>query len=246
MDQTEQVAFDYLVHLSVGKVTYEPDGNVPPDFLVGDHIAVEVRRLNQNFETDHDYEGLEQAEIPLWRAVERIAASFGPPTGDRSWFLSVTFRRPLPPKPTVESTLRASLERFAGTSPKTTTRIEVGERLSIDLHPASTALETMFVMGGSSDLDQGGWVVPEVSRNLRICVEEKSRAISHVRGRYLRWWLILVDRSGFLFDEYIRPEIAGRVSVPHDWDRVLMIHPRDPQFALEVPRTGLPESSAAI
>lgn len=31
------------------KVTHEPDRNIPPDFLVNDEIAIEVRRLNQNY-----------------------------------------------------------------------------------------------------------------------------------------------------------------------------------------------------
>jgi len=34
-------------------------GNLPPDFVVGDDVAVEVRRLNQNHETGEAYGGLE-------------------------------------------------------------------------------------------------------------------------------------------------------------------------------------------
>ncbi len=48
MDQSESHARDYLEHLGLGRVVYQPDGNVPPDFLVDGRIAVEVRRLNEN------------------------------------------------------------------------------------------------------------------------------------------------------------------------------------------------------
>jgi hypothetical protein len=29
-------------------IRYEPDGNIPPDILLYDKIAIEVRRLNEN------------------------------------------------------------------------------------------------------------------------------------------------------------------------------------------------------
>jgi hypothetical protein len=37
----------YLKNLYGGNVVFEPDGNIPPDFLVNSVYAVEVRRLNQ-------------------------------------------------------------------------------------------------------------------------------------------------------------------------------------------------------
>ena len=46
MKPEEKTAEKYLSALSLGPVTYEPDGNVPPDFKVGKSLGVEVRRLN--------------------------------------------------------------------------------------------------------------------------------------------------------------------------------------------------------
>ena len=45
MNKDEQIAESYLESLELGAVIYEPDGKVPPDFLVDRRIAVEVRRL---------------------------------------------------------------------------------------------------------------------------------------------------------------------------------------------------------
>jgi hypothetical protein len=39
MDATEALAARYLESLGLGPVVYEPDGNVPPDFLLGDRVA---------------------------------------------------------------------------------------------------------------------------------------------------------------------------------------------------------------
>ena len=44
MDRSEQVAMKHLLFCGFSTVVYEPDGNVPPDFLVDGSIAVEVRR----------------------------------------------------------------------------------------------------------------------------------------------------------------------------------------------------------
>jgi len=41
MGLSEEVAEKYLVHLGFKSIDYEKDGNVPPDFVVDDGIAVE-------------------------------------------------------------------------------------------------------------------------------------------------------------------------------------------------------------
>jgi len=51
MDSSERIVYQYLSYQGFSDVAYEPDGNVPPDFLLNGRIAVEVRRLNQNEDT---------------------------------------------------------------------------------------------------------------------------------------------------------------------------------------------------
>jgi hypothetical protein len=48
MDEAEAHIHKYLAHRGFVDIKHEPDGNVPPDFLVNDRIAVEVRRLIQH------------------------------------------------------------------------------------------------------------------------------------------------------------------------------------------------------
>ncbi|MNE64604.1 hypothetical protein D3C80_1600240 [compost metagenome] len=71
MYRSEELAKAYLESLGLGPVAYEPDGHVPPDFMIGD-IAIEVRRLNQNFESDDGYEGHESVEASVLRYVEKL------------------------------------------------------------------------------------------------------------------------------------------------------------------------------
>jgi len=90
MDPTERLAKQYLESLALGPVDYEPDGNVPPDFLVDGRIAVEIRRLNQSHEhPDGTYEGLEQRWIPLWQRLRKHLSSLGPSVLGESWYVCV-------------------------------------------------------------------------------------------------------------------------------------------------------------
>ena len=59
MRRSEEAVDRFLRGLEVGDVRFEPDGNVPPDFLVDERIAVEARRLNQNELLGNGYRGLE-------------------------------------------------------------------------------------------------------------------------------------------------------------------------------------------
>src|SRR5207302_582940 len=90
MDKAEMLGRDYLVHLGFSKDTiiYEPDGNIPPDLLVEKRIAVEVRRLNQHWQTDSgDLEPTSRLSKPLLIRLEKLLAEFGSPTDGRSWYV---------------------------------------------------------------------------------------------------------------------------------------------------------------
>ncbi|MET0555249.1 MAG: hypothetical protein ABW221_19560 [Vicinamibacteria bacterium] len=94
MDKTEQVAQQHLRSRGFTDVRYEPDGNVPPDFLVDARIAVEVRRLNQHEETTGTPRGLEAVSIPLLHRMRKLLPALGPARGE-SWYVTYTFERPL-------------------------------------------------------------------------------------------------------------------------------------------------------
>ncbi len=62
-NQEELRAKEYLQTLNYTKVEYEPLGNVTPDFVLDNKIAVEVRRLNRNYIKDEQLVSRESCEI---------------------------------------------------------------------------------------------------------------------------------------------------------------------------------------
>ena len=236
MDHSERLADQYLRSLNLGGVVYEPDGNIPPDFLVGTGIAVEVRRLNQNYQfADGSMQGLEELAIPLWKRFKTYLPSLGKSVNGECWYVGLDFRRPLEEwrtlRPLVESELRAFMARPL----RSQTTVQITPSLSLDLLRAGKDHGSFFLLGPQSDDDSGGWVMGEVERNLRLCITEKEKKIEPNRLKYPKWWLVLADHIDYSMDEedrtVFRTEVMPRIR--HQFSKIILIDPRDYQRAFE-------------
>jgi hypothetical protein len=235
MDKSEEVANSYLVHLGFESIVFEPDGNVPPDFLVDARIAIEVRRLNQNELTDSGFQSLEEVAIPLQMRIGKLLASLDPPNLGASWFVHYSINRPLLPWNQLVSKLRGCLEAFRddprGEKP---TSIHVDDCLEVRLLRAGDPHPTFFVSGGYSDDDSGGWVLAETQKNLRLCIEEKTLKIAPFRHKYREWWLVLIDRIGYGVPDCDRDLFREHLRLEHGWDRIVLVNPLNPRSAFEL------------
>ena len=223
--------------LKVGEVVYEPDGNIPPDFAVAQTIGVEVRRLNQNFEnSDGSTEGLEELSIPIWHRVKKLLPSLGPSIAGECWYVGLDFRRPLGAWKPIRTELQRQLLSFKTQEPRTRVSLQITPNLEIDLFRAGKDHGNFFVLGASSDDDSGGWVMGELEKNLRLCIAEKERKIAPYRAHYQRWWLVLADHIDYGMDPEDRSDFQSTVMprIPHSFDRVVLIDPRDFRRRLEV------------
>lgn len=71
--------------------------------------------------------------------------------------------------------------------------IMVDDNFELNFIRATDAHQSFFIFGGYGDHDSGGWVLAETLKNLRICIEEKTRKVARVRHKYPEWWLMLID-----------------------------------------------------
>ena len=95
MDKEEKLSLEYLESLGFENISYEPDGNIPPDFLIDKRIAIEVRRLNQNFLSGDRNSGLENIRFPLFHKIQNLLSDIKSDAFEKSYFISYTFRRPI-------------------------------------------------------------------------------------------------------------------------------------------------------
>lgn len=231
MDSSETVASNHLAHLGFRKIAFEPEGrSKPPDFLVDGRIAVEVRRLNQNESCSPPGtkpRGLEEVAIPVWKNVHRVLCSLGAPNNESSWYVSVRYSRPIPGQRQIEDSIRHHLAAFRDSPRQTPTSIQISDNFSVTLSSTGRRHKHCFVMGGVSDSDSGGWVIPELERNLKICIDHKTKKISGIRAKYPEWWLVLIDHINYGIEEALHVP-------PHNWDKIVLISPLDHTQAFEV------------
>jgi hypothetical protein len=235
MDASERIVDIYLRSLGYTDIVYEPDGNVPPDFLVNKRIAIEVRRLNQNVKSaTGGTEGIEEAFIPLWQAMYRYLPTFGPSARGESWWVTVNMRRPIEPWRKLRPLIKSALENFMQSAARQATKLEITRQLKLSLMPAGVPLSSFFVLGGGIDFEAGGFVLAEVLRNLAICIEEKERKVAPHRHRYPEWWLVLPDHIGRGLDAADRHQFRELPAPLHSWDKVVLVDPSNPAHAFEI------------
>ena len=232
LDQSEAWANDYLLYrgFKAEDVVFEPDGKVPPDFLVEGRIAVEVRRLNQHWQAaSGDLEPVEKLSMPLLIRLRRFLETFGPPSNGATWYVFHRIERPQLTKDW-EPILRRQLQPFQDGKVQDRERtIHIDAHFNVRLVRRAAPGSSTFIFGGGSDFDRDGWVIPELERNLQICITEKSSKITDYRKKYPEWWLVLVD--------HMMGGTPEAIHVKHDWDKVLIIHPSNWAWAYEVPNT---------
>lgn len=239
MDRSERLALTYLESLRLGHVVHEPDGNIPPDFLVDGRIAVEVRRLNQNEETANGHRGLEETSIPLNRSIKKLLASLGPSVDGVSWYVSYSFERPIAAWKDLELVLVQTLANGRRNGLDELEDVEVLRGFRVSMQRSGRLWPNAFVLGAWVDHNSGGFVVSELERNLRLCITEKTQKVASVRYKYPEWWLLFLDHIGYGGD---RDELRA-LEIPHSWDRVVLVSPIDPTLGCDLPPSSEQRSS---
>lgn len=233
MKEEEVMAERYLLYrgYAADEIEFEPDGSVPPDFLVGKRIAVEVRRLNQHWTSpEGDEIPLEAVGVPVAKKLTALLDSFGAPTDGVSWMVFVRIKRPLPPtkwEPKVKNEL---MKLKSGSISDRKHEIVLHDHFRVEFTRMSKPGPKTFWQIGDSDDDRGGWVHEELEKNISLCIAEKSKKIASYKSKYPEWWLVLVD---FIIDGRPPDEKTLRLSHPA-WDRVIVIHPEDYSRAYDV------------
>lgn len=224
MNREEALAERYLSQLGIGTVAYEPDGNIPPDFVVGSRIAIEVSRMTQRVNERGALRSLEELEIPLCERVVKLLAECGPRHGETSWFFMYDYSRPLVDWSVLARQLRRWLAEFRQEPHNSYQNVRIADSFSFDLHPASDAFDSHYELGGYTDDDSGGWVLPIFEEGLEFCIRTKARKVARLRDRYAEWWLVLVDHVTYGLSDRNREEILARVRPGYGWQRVIILN----------------------
>ena len=228
MDESERIAEKYLLSLGLGAVDFEPDGNVPPDFSVGGVVAVEVRRLNQNYEfSDGRVQGLEEISIPLLDKMKKSLSSIGPSLNGECWYVGLSYARPMKNWKILWPQIEEWLRSFMLKEERLPISTKIDNCIEIDLIKSGKDHGFFFMLGVSVDEDSGGWVFQEIERNLLFCVSEKEQKILPYLSKYDRWWLVLVDHVAYGLDQEDRDEFRRYVlpKISPVFEKIVLLSP---------------------
>jgi len=234
MNREEKITENYLKSLGYKNVVFEPDGNIPPDFSIGDRIAVEVRRLNQNFFSGDKVKGLEEDRIPLFNLLKSSFSRFDTQYKGRSYLVSVFFSRPTKCAKTVREAIRKSLTDFLDNPLPLPRKIKVTAGMYFLVCSSKAVEGKIFRFAGGADRESGGFVLPEFKKNFDHCMKEKSEKISGYYTKYNTWWLVLVDKITYVFDEDEKKEIKSMVSVNSCWNKIIVLDSLNGNNMLEI------------
>ena len=232
-DASERLIKPYLESLNLGGVEHQPLGNVTPDFSIDGRIAVEVRRLNQNFvDGIGDHQGVEQVHFSIYPWLHNELPKMGPSIEGESWWVSVHYRRPLPHSQAIRASIRNQLQAFMGRSARTSQsewQIEAAPNFRLTLRLSSEDLGKFFVLASMSDYNQGGFVVAEALKNVELCSAEKWRKVIACPHKFEQWWLVLHDVMGLGLVNEDWVSVSEHLSPScHVWNRIAVVGSKDP------------------
>lgn len=247
MNREEKLAKAHLESMQGEKVVFEPLGETTiPDFGLDDRIGVEVRRLNENYFGGEQIEGLEQVDLPVWKALNEAIKDFEGKPSQRSYWVMIEFERPLGRK---GKRLRGDIKRSLAAALQTNLHKQSGTALNIRnglrlwLYPSTVSTNNPFRVGGISDMDSGGAVAQMYVHNIEYCIAEKSRKGLPVQDEFEEWWLLLVDTLTYELADYEMDRVNQSVTDLGIFTRVTLInsHTRTPLLDL---RDGPAQSAA--
>lgn len=218
-------------------IQFEPIKNSPPDFLINNKIAVEVRRLNQNYFDGESTFGLEELDIPLHFSILEVLNSFNNRFEGTTYYLLLNYQRPLKSSIySIKKALSNTLEDFLSSNCSLKGKIDLDENVGIEIVERFKPINNeLFHLGSSYDNDTGGAVGHIFFKNIEHCLSEKSRKIAKVKKDYEEWWLILLNHIYFLglenqhMIEFLKKELSLR-----NFEKLLILHPNTLEVSLSL------------
>ncbi|ENM5855915.1 hypothetical protein NTE09_003967 [Vibrio mimicus] len=220
LNEDENIVREYL-ETRFDKVVHEPDGNVSPDFLVNGKIAVEVRRLNQQFRGVNKTVGLETDQFRLMDVIRKKLSKYPVDETSKSYFVTISYQRPIGKLSSIVSNLEEAIVRFQLSGEPIPYSYKLHKNVLFEIELERPIKDMKYKIGIEIDEDSGGWVIDTYVKDTNHCIEEKAIKINSNYSKYPEWWLVFVDHIGFMASDDVedikqylnRPEHIAKILV---------------------------------
>ncbi len=229
MNVDEAIVKRYLERIGHTDVRSHPDGSHnPPDFLLDDSVAIEVRRLNLHYQNANRLIPLEQNYYPLLGHLNNLFKSINKPE-IQDWLVFCEFSRPVADWRNLHPQIMAACNEIGELSVTlgTTFHAQINPRLKLTFRRSSIKLKQKFSLSGLSDLNEGCMIYDALRQNIQLCIDEKTQKIQRHYEKYSRWHLLLVDHIDYCMSQ--EEQIAAKDTIKNiqAWEKILLLSPLD-------------------
>jgi hypothetical protein len=224
MKSEEKIAFEYIKTMGFTDIVYEPNGNIPPDFLLNKHVAIEVRRLNQHYIKDGNPEAIEKLFFRLVPKLMNLLKQIKVKDFDHSVAVSIRFNRPLSLDQRLIKGISLLLNQNAGKI-HDPINYQIHENLLLKFFPIQKKYDDYYVFGSSSDFDSGGLVVGLMHDAIKIAITEKQNKIEKEFDKFSEWWLILIDNIGYHLNYIDIQQLKEMPKLKHYFKKIIIVSP---------------------
>lgn len=229
MNYEEKIAKKYFEALNF-KTKYEPIGNNPPDFLLNNSIAVEVRRLNKF----HNGVPLEKLEFNVVRQITNLINEYRDESPfNKTTLVSICYQRPLVFSKDLQQRIKAVLAENIGIVECEKDFI-VDNNLTLNFFEHSHKWGNRFEVVGWTDLNRGGFVGGDLCNSLKIVIDEKEEKVKKYFHQYDEWWLALIDNISYGDPKTLLPTLTKCIRKGEVFKKIIFISPIDFQHNYEI------------
>ena len=133
----------------------------------------------------------------------------------------------------VKGELRQALQQFLVVKPILPCTREIIDEVEINFYESMPSIGKTFQMFSIADYDSGGWILSTFLQNIKYSIEVKREKILPFKNDYKKWWLLLVDRIGFVIREDEIQELKSYMGEIQFFDKVIVINPINLKIVLE-------------
>jgi hypothetical protein len=220
----EKTVFEYLKSEGYKLIKFEPDGNIPPDFMIDDSTAVEVRRLNENYFSGDKPVGHYEEHHGLWELLFHFLAGYKNVNMKSSYWLDFGYERPIPEPNELKKNLKLQLDNFIQ-NPVPYAELKVTPSFTIRLIPKQTEEKNAILLASSHDDNGGGAVLQIYIANINYCIREKTSKIRRAKINYSQWWIILVDSLIYGINSIEMEQLKKYIVLPVQWKKLIILDP---------------------
>jgi type II secretory pathway component GspD/PulD (secretin) len=214
----------YLQTLKQTNLQYEPLGNVTPDFLMDNTIAIEVRRLNRNFINSKHKINIENVDISVIKNIKKTIEKFTHKYYKNSAYISISLIKSID----IEKRINI-IRRVKKILKKHTNHIsrnisyKIGDYLKLTFIPTDKRASIYSYSGCNNDFF---WILHQLKKSIQLVIDEKDKKVTKNFHFYNEWWLILVDSITYSLDNEDFEKLKNIQIDKRKFHKVIILSPK--------------------